>query len=351
LDRIADVSQKQSDELNSLSKAIDELFVVVKKALRSIGATVVKAELRHYGEIVEVHFDSPPQVVKLLGGSSTFRNCSREQALRTLVEDPDEVVQAVAVVGRNGTKLGRVARQKRLLDDSDEEIEIPKSAIPKIDNGEMSVSIDAIKRAYACPVHDSQGVRKGEIADENVVDSSKQSTLTTSFQWSIQLSPEEPAELIFGIIPPIKQRLRFKVLNPYQCRLSPTLPMPQGYTSYVLISIEVTKAQQSTASLTISVDWLFDEIISTLWQSPGVVSKTVDKSYLRLWIPKTLQVEDQTHHRGANEYCTIIMAEKIYSVSCEDSNIILDFFDNLSDFCVENGPNDFTARLVSCSHT
>lgn len=182
-DKIADENEVLSQRINALSKEIDEEFAVVKRAMLSCGGggLTISSDLRHCAEYLEVNFQPPPSTFlsskepaaptqssssfKLSGTS--LRKCSKVQALSSVLEDLEELLEPVVVktaakeqpaapIDSNAAATTTTAVEKPMrkgrkrsleLEDSDDDA-TPRAAADPVDSFVVSVSLDDIKRTF-----------------------------------------------------------------------------------------------------------------------------------------------------------------------------------------------------------
>ncbi len=333
MDCLADTTQRCSEELNALTKNIDLLGSIIKRALLSVGVTV-KMDLRHCGEILEAQFHNPEYFIQLKGAGS-LRKCSRNQALRTVVEDV--VDEQPNLLYRNPQFSSSKTVKKRLLDDSDEEGDIVEvSRVHKQPDFGFSASIEDIKRAHSLITPLVHRVEP------------EQSLSRTVGSAKIQLNYSH-GEGAVGIPEWMNRRIRFKVLNPYPESIFACAK--KEYIPHVIVSINLLhpKFDPEKKVIFVSSYDIIEEITKVLWQSPIITSQKMEWFHLRLWFPKSVQVEGYHYSKDMQRWIPIPTADKtkLYPVICENHDIVVDFCQQLSTYCCENGPLDDLHRKVS----
>lgn len=332
-----------SSQLNDLTKKIDELATIIKKAIVSIGGSV-KFDLRHCGEIIEAQFQKPDLVIQLKG-SSAIRKCSRDQALSTVVEEFDDEQPTItghrfssteACPSRASGKIPSKAKKRRILDDSDtdDETENTDHALP--DFG-FTASIEDIKRAHAPILVDNCSHVSGQL-DRSIIPASKPKEISMTFETVTTRWEYDPSRLATSIHEPLQRKMKFKVFS----------PNPQtSATKECIITLEVL--YPSTAGLTsglISADFILEAITKALWQTPAESLQKMDSTHVRLWFPRTVQVDRCQYTRGQNAFFSLPSENRIFPVECDKAPVTLEFAEYLSTFCVENGPLDNFQRKV-----
>lgn len=337
--------------MNDLTKDIDELMKVIKRALTVINCSV-KYDLRHCGEIIEVTFQDPPFIIKL-NGAGSLRKCSREQALSTVVDDfaseqptipfrrshPSEDPNIINEASERSNK------KKRALDDSDEEF-----VDPEPDFG-FSASIDEIKRAHAAPDKTLQRPGNKLVPDASLSNDAKSNGIEMIISRLVPI----PFSVEPGIPEPSRRKLKFKVINPNPPPAATQLM--KGYVPHAIITVEVLCPCQSLISssnssaprnILLGVDAVFEEITKMLWQTPSESINKLDSSHLRLWFPRSLQIEGSLYTRDQNVLIPLPTSDKsrLYPVLCDNSKFTLAFTEHLASFLLENGPLDNLQRKV-----
>jgi hypothetical protein len=184
LDTIADTNQELSSLLHSIAKDIDSTVLDVQNTISKING-VMKPELRHCGEYLEVSFEAATSVAKLLAQpvssdlsskittsrftlqSSALRKCTQIAALSTIVEPPseDKIIMGEPflpepVVDRVGDEEQTKKKRRKILDleDTEDEDEAPKPVpvtkkpIDELLSFGFEVSLDTIKKSFGVPV-------------------------------------------------------------------------------------------------------------------------------------------------------------------------------------------------------
>lgn len=133
-----DVHEPLGDKLNKMSKKLDDMAPIIHSAVSSLSPTKCQLDIMHFAEKFLIIFGDE---TVLNEKGVRFRNCSRVEALSTVIEDPDDAATAPVI-----SKVPTTKRNRPAFDFGDEE-ESPKPKVAKPVDFHMDVSLDDIKRA------------------------------------------------------------------------------------------------------------------------------------------------------------------------------------------------------------
>lgn len=133
-----DVHEPLGDKLNKMSKKLDDMAPIIHSAISSLSPTKCQLDIMHFAEKFLIVFGDE---TVLNEKGARFRNCSRIEALSTVIEDPDDAATAPVI-----SKVPTTKRNRPAFNFDDEE-ESPKPKAAKPVDFHMDVSLDDIKRA------------------------------------------------------------------------------------------------------------------------------------------------------------------------------------------------------------
>lgn len=121
-----------------MSKKLDDMAPIIHSAVSSLTPSKCQLDIMHFAEKFLISFGDE---IVLNEKGARFRNCSRVEALSTVIEDPDDAATAPVI-----SKVPTTKRNRPTFNFGDEE-ESPKPKVAKPVDFHMDVSLDDIKRA------------------------------------------------------------------------------------------------------------------------------------------------------------------------------------------------------------
>lgn len=283
-DAIADRSESLEESLHVLYKRIDECYVSIENAVRSLqGCRMVCNLKKHRAETLNLVLKNS----RIELGGDEFRRFSRALSLITVLEDHPDITRLQAAT------LERSNRNKRRrgLDDSDDDGERDEKEEKEEEKAldfEFSASVEEIKKAY-------QPIVK---QPEDVVDSVPLPVLSLQ---CMEVDGFEPLPFF---------KVSFAVQDPRPGMEASYCPLRLCGQSAAPLLDNLSKICNSPFLATTD---LLVETMKLLWLQPASTIETSEdqtkmrlellhpqgKEDLKLWIPKAVVVDGQKYLKGS----------------------------------------------------